>query len=155
MKILKNMIVTLGIGFEAFLCILFFMPNEIIVYKINSKDSLDQDVVCQIRDLKNYDAGDPTTAVYREVALVGGAEPVMIETFNAQRTVYGIFGKRAVITFRSTQLYGMHTFSEGEDGRFDVYIYVNGEVKFKGFVVMDDNEEGYVPPGTEVTIVAT
>lgn len=133
------------------------MPNELINYRINFKNRKGDNIYITIQDVKNYDAGDPTGATVTEVSLVGGANPLVIETFNANGTPYGIFGKRAVISFKSTQDYGMHTFSEGEDGRFYVVISINSgnPVIFRGFVVMDDNEEEYVPPGTDVFIVAT
>jgi hypothetical protein len=133
------------------------MPNELKVYKINFTNKKGDDIFLQIRDLKNYDASDPTTAAYYEYVLDGGANALEIETFSTNGTPYGVFGKRAVISFKSTADFGMHTFSEGEDGRFDVYAFstLSNQIIFKGFVVMDDNEEQYVPPGTEVKIVAT
>ena len=140
------------------LYILFLvMPNELIVYKLNYTNKKGDDIYLQIRDLKNYDASDPTTAIYSEINLVAGKDALEIETFSTNGTPYGIFGKRAIVSFKSTAEYGMHTFSEGEDGRFDVYAFstLANQIIFKGFIVMDDNEEEYVPPGTEVKIVAT
>lgn len=133
------------------------MPNELITYHIPFKDKNDVDITMTIRDLRNYDAGDPTTAVLTNYTLVGGDVPCVIETFNVNGTPYGIFGKRATVSFKATQQFGMDTFSEGEDGRFELLVYHNGLNKylFKGYIVMDDNEEQYVPPGKDVFIVAT
>lgn len=135
----------------------FLMPNELITYRLNYTNKKGDDIFLQIRDLKNYDAGDPTTAVLTFYDLVAGKDALEIETFSNDGSPYGIFGKRAVISFKSTAVFGMHTFSEGEDGRFDVYAFstLSNQVIFRGYVVMDDNEEQYVPPGTEVKIVAT
>ena len=62
---------------------------------------------------------------------------------------------RAIYTFKSTSSVGMSNFSSGSDHRFLFQAkYGSSGIIFQGYLVMDDNQEAFMPPGQDVTLTA-
>lgn len=87
------------------------------------------------------------------IDLQGGSNPLITTTINNGDDIYQtIFGTKVTMTFKNTAEVNMHTFSSGQDYRFSVWI---GAIGFRGYLNMDENSEPFLPPGQEVTLVAT
>jgi hypothetical protein len=68
-----------------------------------------------------------------------------------------IRAKQAEIRFISTATENLNTFISAEDNRWFVEILVGGLVKFRGFLVLDDNDEDFLDSDASnvVTLIAT
>lgn len=93
------------------------------------------------------------------IPLEGAGEPLHIQTTdNDEDKFTTVLGKSAVITFLSGDGVDFNTFAEGEDDRFFVHIYVEDDQArevFRGFLVLEDNAELFLPDSNEVILTAT
>jgi hypothetical protein len=129
--------------------------GSLIYYNINFTNRQGDDVLIRITDRQDYDyTGDnPIT----QIDLIGYAPALELETFNVNEDKFNpILGLRATIKFKSTSTVNFSTFSTGADYRFWVRVTVNStDIPFNGWLVMDDNQQAFLPPGQPVVLTAT
>jgi hypothetical protein len=129
--------------------------GQLIFYDIEFLNRQGDTVLIRITDRELYDpTGDNTTET---VSLIGYAPALELETFNVEEDKFNaIVGQRATIRFRSTDTVNFSTFARGEDYRFFVRITVNStDIIFNGWLVMEDNQQPFLPAGQEVVLTAT
>jgi len=128
--------------------------GQIIFYDIEFINRQNDDVLIRITDRKDYDYtgfNDTTT-----ISLTGYAPALELETFNVNEDKFNpIIGQRATIRFKSTDAVNFSTFSSGEDYRFFVRVSTGSDIIFNGWLVMDDNQQPFLPSGQEVVLTAT
>ena len=129
--------------------------GQVIIYQIAFTNRQGDEVLIKITDRELYDytgANDVTT-----IDLVGYAPALELETFNVNEDKFNtIVGLRAVIRFKSTETVNFTTFARGEDYRFWVRVLINStDIIFNGWLVMDDNQQLFLPVGQEVVLTAT
>lgn len=128
--------------------------GNIIIYQIQFNNAQGDDVLVQITDRERFDNTGDNTVEY--VDLLGVAPAFELETFNVNEDKFNpILGLRATIRFKSTNQYNFTTFSSGEDYRFFVRATTGSSYLFSGWLVMDDNQQAFLPPGQPVTLYAT
>lgn len=128
--------------------------GNIIIYRIEFQNAELETVLIQITDRQNFDSTGDNTVAYED--LIGIAPALELETFNTNEDKFNpILGLRATIRFRSTNQINFSTFSSGEDYRFFVRATVASSIIFSGWLVMDDNQQMFMPPGQPVTLYAT
>lgn len=126
---------------------------DALIYRILHRNQQGLDIQILIHDM-DYEEG----AIARYVDLVGYASVLEVETFNTTENEFApIIGTKAVIKFRSTNAVNFATFASGEDKRFFVRASYSSNTKFifTGFLVMDDNQRPYLPPGQPCILSAT
>lgn len=129
---------------------------SLIHYDIYFRNKELDEVHVRISDYSNYDPFDANPATF--VTLTGVAPAFEIETFNTNEDKYSpILGQRATIRFKSTNAVNFSTFAQGEDYRFFVRATYSNDTKFifSGWLLMDENQQAYLPPGQPVTLYAT
>lgn len=129
---------------------------SLTIYRIDFRNKQLDEVRVDITDYSQYDPiGDNPQTI---ISLIGVAPAFELETFNVNEDKFStVIGQRATIRFKSTNAVNFSTFSEGEDYRYFVRAtYSNGtKFIFSGWLVMDDNQQLYLPPGQTVTLTAT
>ena len=124
----------------------------ITIYQIEFKNKEEDTILVQITDRLNVDIDN----VINYVDLIGVAPAFELETFNTSEDKFNpILGLRATFRFKSTNQYNFSTFATGEDYRFFVRVTTGSSFLFSGWLVMDDNQQAYLPAGQPVTLVAT
>lgn len=129
--------------------------GNIIFYDINFVNRQNDAVLIRITDRGDYDyTGSNTTETIDLTEYAPGLE---LETFNVQENKYNpILGLRATIRFKSTETVNFATFSSGVDYRFFVRVTINTtDIIFNGWLIMDDNQQAFLPAGQEVVLTAT
>jgi hypothetical protein len=125
-------------------------------YRIYFTNKQGVEILIEISDT-DYDLDEGDTVSY--IDLIGIAPALELEQFGTGEDEFSpIIGSRATIRFRSTTETNFHTFTEGRDNRWSVRAsYNNGGPKFifTGFLVMDDNQRAFLPPGRDVVLTAT
>lgn len=94
-----------------------------------------------------------------EVTLTPGGDPLhILTTDNDENKFTNVIGKTAELVFLSENGVGFNNFADGEDNRFFVNIYINDDEDltiFKGYLVLEDNSELFMPESNEVLLTAT
>lgn len=128
--------------------------GSIIIYQLQFTNAESDDVLVQITDRQNFDSTGDNTVTY--IDLLGVAPALELETFNVNEDKFNpILGLRATIRFKSTNQVNFTNFSSGEDYRFFVRATTGSSFLFSGWLVMDDNQQDFLPPGQPVTLYAT
>lgn len=126
---------------------------DALIYRILHRNTQLDNIQILIHDM-DYEEG----ADLRYIDLVGYASVLEVETYNTSENEFApIIGTRALIKFRSTNAVNFATFATGEDKRFFVRASYASNTKFifTGFLVMDDNQRPYLPPGQPCVLSAT
>lgn len=125
------------------------MPLLTKIYRISYKNVEGTTYDIEITDIESIPFEG---ASVEYIDLVGGEDPLKMTAINNGDDIYQrIFGTKVTMTFKNTAEVNMNTF-KGQDNRFSVWI---GAIGFRGYLIMDDITEPYLPPGQEVTLVAT
>lgn len=101
--------------------------------------------------------GDTTVEaeVPQIIPLDPAGDPLRISTIdNAENKFSSIKGQQAAITFHSNGDTSLLTFADGPDDRFPVTILYGTTIIFYGFLSLADNQEAFLPPRNEVTLIA-
>lgn len=128
--------------------------GALIFYDIEFKNKQLDDILIRITDRETYDStGDNTVTT---VDLIGVAPALELETFNVNEDKFNsIIGHRATIRFKSTDTVNFSTFARGEDYRFFVRASTGSTILFNGWLVMEDNQQAFLPAGQTVVLTAT
>lgn len=121
-------------------------------YQIKFKNVENQTVLVNIYDTNS---GEGTTVFTQ---LQGAKDPCHIFIVdNNEEKFTPIRAKQAEIKFNSTRDTNLSTFIAAEDNRWYVEILVGGNVKFKGYLILDDIDEDFLDPAASnvVTLIAT
>lgn len=127
------------------------------IYRLNSQafhNTENVQVYVDIHDMDNLIDDADTAIVY---PLKGAGEPVRLSIIdNSDDPFTPIRATQATIKFLSTVEYSLETFSTGSDNRWYVHIYIGaGKTIFKGFLVLDDLSQEFMPDPNVVTLTAT
>lgn len=123
-----------------------------IAYQIRFKNVEEQIVEATIFDMETYAEG--RTIEYRPLKPSG--EPVRLECIdNDENKFTPIRAKQCIIEFNSSTKISSATFARGQDNRWYVETKVNGQIKFKGFLVLNDIQEDFLSPPNIVSLTAT
>lgn len=101
--------------------------------------------------------GDTTieAEVPQIIPLDPAGDPLRISTIdNAENKFSPIKGQQVAITFHSNGVTSLLTFADGPDDRFPVTILYGTTIIFYGFLSLADNQEAFLPPRNEVTLIA-
>jgi len=132
------------------------MPAVQKVYRINFRNKELVDIAITITDWKL--SNDDSEIITYYIDLIGVAPALEIETFNTNEDKFEtILSQRATIKFKSTNAVNFATFATGEDYRFFVRATYDSGTKFifSGWLIMDENQQAYLPQGQPVTLFAT
>jgi hypothetical protein len=132
----------------------YYLTNYRIQFKCTPQGALGIHSTVNI-DIADTESGE--TEEWGYVELKGAVDAFKIEVVNNDEDKYSpIKAKKATIQFNSTQNFDLNTFT-GNDDRYLVRAWVQetSATLFKGFLVMDDMTEPYLPKPNVVTLVAT
>lgn len=122
-----------------------------IAYQVKFKNVEEQIVEANIFDQTTYEEG--RTIEYRPLKASG--EPVRLECIdNDEYKFTPIRAKQCIIEFNSSSQHDLNLFSEGQDNRWYVEVRVADEIKFKGFLVLNDMQEDFLSPPNIVSLTA-
>jgi hypothetical protein len=123
-----------------------------IAYQIKFKNDEGNIVEANIFDQDTYEEGREIE--YRPLQPSG--DPVILECIdNDEDKFTSIRAKQCILSFNNSQQLNLNLFSEGQDNRWYVEVKVSDEIKFKGFLVLNDLRENFLSPPTVVTLTAT
>lgn len=126
------------------------------IYRINFRNKQLDEV--EIKIIEQPLPGSDPELIIQYIDLIGYAPAFELETFNVNEDKFSnILGQGATIRFKSTNAVNFATFATGNDNHFFVRATYAGGTKFifSGWLVMDDNQQAYLPPGQPVTLYAT
>jgi hypothetical protein len=132
----------------------YYLTNYRIQFKCTPQGALGIHSTVNI-DIADTESGE--TEEWGYVELKGAVDAFKIDVVNNDEDKYSpIKAKKATIQFNSTQNFDLNTFT-GNDDRYLVRAWVQetSATLFKGFLVMDDMTEPYLPKPNVVTLVAT
>lgn len=131
------------------------MPGSIITYQNTWKAFENENMVLVLEDQTNV---EDVTATPQTINVTALGSPFRLSTIdNADDKYSPIKGKAATIQFaKSSNIYAS-LFASGEDKKWSVRLtYASGaKMPFKGFLVMDDISEPFLPEGEIITLTAT
>lgn len=123
-----------------------------IAYQVRYRNTENQIVEANIFDQYTYEPGREIE--YRPLKASG--EPVRLECIDNEEDKFTpIMAKQCIIEFNSSSQHNAQMFAMGEDNRWYVEVKIEGEIKFKGFLVMNDMQEDYLSPPNVVSLTAT
>lgn len=105
---------------------------------------------------KSFFVPDPVTPVIH--TLTGSDQPFVVSVIDNDKDKFkAIRAKRAIISFVSEPGLTAITFSDGEDNEWFVEAIVEStnDILFRGFIIMDDNQESFLDPEVSYTVRLT
>lgn len=122
-----------------------------IAYQVKFKNFESQMVEANIFDQDTYAVGREIE--YRKLKPSG--EPVRIECIdNDEDKFTPIRAKQCIIEFLSTNQINLNTFANGQDNRWYVEVKAADQIKFKGYLVLNDLQEDFLSPPNVVSLTA-
>lgn len=131
------------------------MSNPATIYRLNWQafhESTDLQCYIDISDMDNLVGGDSEI-----IPLEGSGEPARLSVIDNNEDPFTVIrAQQLTIKFNSTNTVNAATFMSGTDSRWFVHYYLGDDTNtiFKGFLVMDDISELFLPAPNVVTLTA-
>lgn len=130
-----------------------------LVYRMLFENFQQQEVIVHISDTTSGQI-NPTTFLDMVDPVSGKTllQNIELKTVSDNDSKTGIKSLRCEVTFRKAALYNVSTFVNGEDNRWlmEVFIANTSNPIFKGYLITDDNTEGFLADGvTSITLTAS
>lgn len=126
------------------------------IYRITYQPFPASDAISEVVDILDNDnlIDDSEDEIITD--LPPGGHPVRCSVVDNNEDPFTVIkAQRLIARFRSDTGLGMNTFSSGSDNRWSVHNYIGAKTLFKGFLVLDDLSEDFMPDPNEVILTAT